>query len=173
MFALQLYLIQRTFFSQDTSESGRYKSSKSGRYKSGKSDSPRCLLLACTVALESCFFYSTMSKLSNWPLILVRPRCCMWSKLLPKTKHSLLFLAKQYQHIRLLMQGWRKRTIYAILKQRPYNLTPKAQLSTQLSSFIIRKTQTIYLPSIFKIIPKVNLQSLILASFSHQFAIVM
>ena len=47
---------------------------------------------------------------------------------------------------RLSMQGWRRRAIHAILKQKPYNFTTstlKAYLSTQsssLSAFMISKT---------------------------------
>ena len=52
-----------------------------------------------------------------------------------------------YQRVgRLSMQGWRRRAIYAILKQKPYNITTnklKAYLSAQtssLSTFVISKT---------------------------------
>ena len=52
-----------------------------------------------------------------------------------------------YQRVgKLSMKGWRRRAIYAILKQKPYNFTTntqKAHLSIQassLSAFVISKT---------------------------------
>ena len=59
------------------------------------------------------------------------------------------YLSKNNQRVsRLSMQGWRRRAIYAILEQKPYNFTTntlKAYLSAQassLSAFVIHKTHT-------------------------------
>ena len=64
------------------------------------------------------------------------------------TQLSLLFVtAVLYQRVgRLYMQGWRRRAMYAILKQTPYTFTTKtlkaylSASSSSLSAFMISKT---------------------------------